>query len=97
MIRKLSIKPALDDESLYPASDGRPLGETDYHVDSTLSLYGALKRALASHRNLHIACNMFLYYEPRRPQRSRRDGDEGRRKEDAAHVQDVGRGRACPV
>jgi Uma2 family endonuclease len=64
--------PAIDDAGVhYPSSDGRPLGETDWNVDSTFALYGVLKVYLQSRTDAYVAANMFLYYERGNPRANR--------------------------
>jgi Uma2 family endonuclease len=55
------------DEILYPASDGKPLGETGYHVVATLMLFRELQRYFAAVPDIDFACDMFLYYEQGNP------------------------------
>jgi Uma2 family endonuclease len=58
--------PKSDLDVHYPDSDGRPLGETGWHVRSTFALYGVLRNHLAD-RDAYVAANMFLYYEQGNP------------------------------
>jgi Uma2 family endonuclease len=51
----------------YPESDGQPLGETGFHVDATLTLYGLLREFLARAPDTYVAADMFLYYEEGNP------------------------------
>jgi len=55
----------------YPSSDGRPLGETGWHVESTLALFGVLKHKYADRPDVYVAANMFLYYEEGKPKAHR--------------------------
>jgi Uma2 family endonuclease len=54
----------------YPASDGRPMGESGWHFRSTSSFYSVVKEHLA-HTDAYVAGNMFLYYEQGNPQANR--------------------------
>src|SRR3954454_19662082 len=65
-----SSTPATQDEPEveYPESDGRPLGETDWHVEVLILLHQALKRHLAGRADAYVASDMFLYYERGNPQ-----------------------------
>jgi len=51
----------------YPESDGQPLGETELHVLAILHLYEALGHFFRNHADVHIAADMFLYYEQGNP------------------------------
>src|SRR3954452_17509933 len=50
------------EEELYPDSDGKPIGETDFHVAALVYLREALQ-VFFRHREVYVATNMFLYYE----------------------------------
>jgi Uma2 family endonuclease len=56
------IEPEVD----YPASDGQPMGETEFHVDALLLLYATLKEHFRR-RPVYVAADMFLYYEAGNP------------------------------
>ena len=58
---RVACHPAVDDE-LYPASDGKPMAETQVHLALLASLYGMLFHYFRP-RGIYIAANMFLYYE----------------------------------
>ncbi|GAK58875.1 hypothetical protein U27_05850 [Candidatus Vecturithrix granuli] len=47
----------------YPESDGKPMGETGFHVRATLHLYGALRQFFRLRDDIYVAADMFLYYE----------------------------------
>jgi hypothetical protein len=53
----------LEDEKLYPSSDGKPMGETDFHVHSFVLLLQALEDLTGDIEQVHVAANMFIYYE----------------------------------
>jgi len=58
----------LDD--FYPASDGKPLAETQVHFALFASLYGFLEYWLKP-RGIYLAGNMFLYYKEGDPKARR--------------------------
>jgi Uma2 family endonuclease len=47
----------------YPESDGKPMGETDLHIDALIYLREALKDYFRDDPRVYVAGNMFLYYE----------------------------------
>ncbi len=51
----------------YPASDGAPMGETDYHRDLLLILIDLLKIAFP---HSYVSGNLFIYYEQDNPKKS---------------------------
>jgi Uma2 family endonuclease len=66
-----SINPAaLEDleDMLYPSSDGKPLGETDYHVIAVTRLFETLRSFFRTAPTVYVASNLFLYYEEGNPQ-----------------------------
>jgi Uma2 family endonuclease len=53
-----------DDEVLYPSSDGKPMGETDAHVNLISETIGKLRRYFKRRKEVaYVAGNNFLYYE----------------------------------
>jgi Uma2 family endonuclease len=60
-------------EVFYPESDGRPLGETGFHVVALLLLHQALRTHLAAigRTDSYVASDMFLYYEEGNPKANR--------------------------
>ena len=62
-----SVVDELADEKLYPSSDGKPMGETDYHVLSWVLLLQSLEDLTQDVPEVHVAGNMFLYYEQGNP------------------------------
>jgi Uma2 family endonuclease len=58
--------PPAEEEIYYPETDGKPMGETEYHVAAILYLYGALDLYLQK-RKMHVAADLFLYYEQGNP------------------------------
>jgi Uma2 family endonuclease len=50
----------------YPESDGKPLGESEWHIDALVLLRDTLKYHFRR-RPVHIAFDLFLYYEKGNP------------------------------
>jgi Uma2 family endonuclease len=48
---------------VYPESDGKPMGETGFHIDNSVYLYDALRYYFRLEPKVYVAANMFLYYE----------------------------------
>jgi Uma2 family endonuclease len=53
----------------YPESDGKPMGETEIHVEETIYLIDALKDRFRDRRDVYVAGNMFLYYVEGEPKK----------------------------
>ena len=51
----------------YPGTDGKPLGETDVHIDALIYLREALKDHFRNASQVYVAGNMLLYYEEGNP------------------------------
>ncbi len=47
----------------YPESDGKPMGETGFHVRAILGLYQALIQFFEQTEQVYVAADMFFYYE----------------------------------
>jgi Uma2 family endonuclease len=47
----------------YPETDGKPMGETDVHIDALIYLREALRDHFREAPQVYVAGNMFLYYE----------------------------------
>jgi Uma2 family endonuclease len=47
----------------YPATDGKPMAETDTHRDQTVYLIEALKAHFQADPQVYVAGNLFIYYE----------------------------------
>jgi Uma2 family endonuclease len=57
-----------EDKSIdYPESDGKPMGETDWHIDWTLRLRDMLKLRYRGQR-VYVASDLLLYYHEGVPQ-----------------------------
>jgi Uma2 family endonuclease len=52
----------LKQEIFYPESDGRPMGETEDHVNEIVDLLTALKRRYRDVEDVYVGADMFLYY-----------------------------------
>lgn len=61
-------------DPLYPDSDGRPMGDTDFHTDALVWLRDALRDFYAEAPDVYVAANIVLYYQQDTPKR-RRDPD----------------------
>jgi Uma2 family endonuclease len=51
----------------YPESDGKPMGETDVHIDALIYLREALRDHFRDDPRVYVAGNMLLYYEEGNP------------------------------
>jgi Uma2 family endonuclease len=51
----------------YPESDGKPLGETDFHITVILYLRQALRHFFRRVENIYVAANNLFYYEEGNP------------------------------
>jgi Uma2 family endonuclease len=54
-------------EIYYPESDGKPVGETDFHVAALFYLWQALRYFYRYNPNVYVAGNMLFYYEEGNP------------------------------
>jgi len=54
-------------DPLYPESDGQPIGETGFHILAILHLYRVLGHFFRNHADVHVAADMFMYYEQGNP------------------------------
>jgi Uma2 family endonuclease len=63
-----TIKPT-QSEIFYPESDGRPLGETDFHITAILTLLEALRHFFRRSLDVYVAANMMFYYKEGDPTR----------------------------
>lgn len=61
-------------DPLYPDSDGRPMGDTDFHSVALVWLRQALEDFFAAVADVYVATNLLFYYEHGNP-RGRRDPD----------------------
>ena len=51
----------------YPESDGKPMAETDVHIDALIYLRETLKAYFTTEPRVYVAGNMLLYYEEGNP------------------------------
>ncbi len=51
----------------YPSSDGKPMAESDVHIDILADIRARLKAWAASRENVYAAGNMLVYYEEGNP------------------------------
>lgn len=51
----------------YPERDGKPMGETDFHISAIMYLRQALDFHFRQTPNVYTAANMFVYYEKGNP------------------------------
>lgn len=51
----------------YPETDGKPMAETDGHIDALIYLREALKDSFREEPQVYVAGNMLLYYEEGNP------------------------------
>src|SRR2546421_67104 len=54
-------------DPLYPDSDGKPVGETDFHVQALFWLREALQWFFAKVADVYVATDMFWYWEQGNP------------------------------
>ncbi len=64
------VPESLEEERLYPSSDGKPMAETQVHILQMMALYTML-RLFYQPRGIFLVANIFLYY---------REGDPKARK-----------------
>jgi Uma2 family endonuclease len=62
-------KPA--DPVFYPETDGKPMGESEWHVIATLYLLSALRNFFAARSDIYVIADMFMYYEEGNPSASK--------------------------
>jgi Uma2 family endonuclease len=61
--------PEMVDDSIYPASDGKPMAETPLHVAAIILLLQALEDYFARKTDVFCAANIFWYYEEGKPKK----------------------------
>jgi hypothetical protein len=54
-------------EIYYPESDGKPVGETDFHIAALFHLWQALRFHYRNDPSVYVAGNMLFYYEEGNP------------------------------
>jgi len=50
----------------YPETDGKPMGETDWHIDALIRLREILKRRYRD-QNVYVGSDLLVYYEEGKP------------------------------
>jgi Uma2 family endonuclease len=63
----LSALPGTTRDPLYPDCDGKPMGETEYHILAITHLYSVLRQWFRRREGVHVAADMLLYYEKGNP------------------------------
>jgi len=48
--------------SQYPDTDGKPMAETDVHIEQLIDLRFALRTFFRDDLHVYVAANMLLYY-----------------------------------
>jgi len=56
-------------EIYYPVSDGKPMGETDYHVQTITYLYQTLSAFFSSTTDVKVLADIMFYYEEGNPRK----------------------------
>lgn len=56
-------------EIYYPVSDGKPMGETDYHVQTISYLYQALSAFFEKQSDVKILADIMFYYDEGNPRK----------------------------
>ncbi|MBA2737709.1 MAG: Uma2 family endonuclease [Pyrinomonadaceae bacterium] len=56
-------------EIFYPESDGKPMGETAFHVDVILTLFQTLKTFFSGQTDIVVIADMMFYYEEGNPRK----------------------------
>lgn len=51
----------------YPTSDGKPMAETDWHINLLLDMRQRLAAWYANRPDVYVAGNLMVYYEPGKP------------------------------
>ncbi len=57
------VKPTIH----YPERDGKPMGETDFHISTIIYLRQALRHFFRQAERIYVAANMLFYYEEGNP------------------------------
>ena len=63
------LKLKKQEEIFYPESDGKPMGETDWHIQTISYLYQALKVYFSSVSDVKILADIMFYYEEGNPRK----------------------------
>ena len=57
----------VDPQIVYPESDGKPMAETDVHIDALIYLREALRDHFRETPQVYVAGSLLLYYEEGNP------------------------------
>lgn len=58
-----AVRPAARTTVYYPESDGKPMAETDTHINLLIYLHQALADYFRNDPNVYVAGNLFVYYQ----------------------------------
>ena len=67
--RRLPYAPT-DTADMYPESDGKPIAETDLHIDAIYRMRQMLKAYFAENPDVYVSGNIMMYYVKGSPQQS---------------------------
>ena len=67
--RRLPYAPT-DTADMYPESDGKPMAETDLHIDAIYRMRQMLKAYFAEKLDVYVSGNIMMYYVKGSPQQS---------------------------
>jgi Uma2 family endonuclease len=56
-------------EIYYPETDGKPMGETDWHIKLIMNLRTSLENYFRDNENVYVSCDLLLYYEEGNPKK----------------------------
>lgn len=56
-----------DSGVIYPERDGKPMGETEFHVMAIIELCQTLRYFFRHHSDVYVIANMLMYYEKKNP------------------------------
>jgi hypothetical protein len=57
----MSVSTAIDDEIIYPETDGKPMGDNTLQIKWMLMLYGGLDALFITDQDVFVACNLNWY------------------------------------
>ena len=61
--------PEIIEEVEYPASDGKPMGETGFHIKLIVYVISLLETYFRHRSDVYVGGDMFVYYEEGDPRR----------------------------
>src|SRR5437868_11146218 len=73
-MKQLAVPPGTAPDPMYPDSDGRFMGDTDFHAHAQIQLREGLQDFFADVPDVYVGSNLIYYYEQGNP-RKRRDPD----------------------